>query len=145
MYENNRTKNKQEDWVLKENTHEALISHETFECVLEIRKKKKQKVDDYMHRSQDCPLEENIFDEVLFCGVCGRKMTRDSSIDCHKNGEKIRRYAYFCLNGVQNKVDVCPEKNRITQTQLSDILLSLFRMEFATFLHKRKKYRGIQL
>jgi len=41
---------------------------------------------------------------------------------------------------MQNKVDVCPEKNRITQTQLSDILLSLFRMEFATFLHKRKKY-----
>ena len=136
----NRVKNKREDWVIRENTHQALIKHNIFNRVLEIQEKKKQKADTYIRKSQDCPLDEKIFDNILFCGVCGKKLTRDSTIVCDKNGKKTRRYAYFCLNSVQNKIDVCVEKNRITQGELSDILLSLFRMEFAIFLNKPNKY-----
>jgi hypothetical protein len=67
-------------------------------------------------------------------------MTRSSYVKEYADGDKARLDGYFCLNGGQTKVTVCPDSNRISKTELVDILLTLIRKEFAVFLDKPKKY-----
>lgn len=56
------------------------------------------------------------------------------------NIEKERLDGYFCLNGGQTKVTVCPDSNRISKNELLDILLPLIRMEFALYLNNPGSY-----
>ena len=67
-------------------------------------------------------------------------MTRNSYVKQYADGEKIRLDGYFCLNGGQTKVTICPESNRISKNELLDILLPLIRIEFKVFLRKPKRY-----
>lgn len=136
----NRIHKPEEEWVITKNTHEPLIQDDLYKKVEYIREKIRNRYASHNHPSQGCPLEENVFDSVLYCGVCGRKMTRDSQVKQYADGEKIRREGYFCLNAGQTKVTICPESNRILKTELADMLLPLIRMEFAVFLDKPKKY-----
>lgn len=75
----------------------------------------------HKHPTKDYPIEENIFDNVLYCGVCGRKMTRNSYVAQYADGERARLDGYFCLNGGQTKAVACPESNRISKNELLDI------------------------
>lgn len=100
----------------------------------------KERKASYNHPTKGYPLGENIFDGVLYCGVCGRKMTRSSYVKHYADGEKARLDGYFCLNSGQTKIKVCPDSNRISKNELVDILLPLIRMEFAVFLNKPNHY-----
>ncbi len=55
-----------EQWVVFENTHEAIIDRDTFEIVQRIRDGRKKRV----NKSE----EENIFAGLLFCADCGQKL-----------------------------------------------------------------------
>lgn len=121
----------------------ALITRNNMELyrkAKEIQEKIAQKTASHKNHTKGYPIEENIFDSVLYCGVCGRKMTRTSYVKEYADGGKARLDGYFCLNGGQTKVTVCPESNRISKAELVDILRPLIRMEFAVFLDKPKKY-----
>lgn len=138
--EKNRVYKPMDEWVLAKNTHVPLIEEELYKRAVETRQKIKAKTAAHKHPAKDYPMEENIFDRVLYCGVCGRKMTRDSKVKQYAGGEKVRFDGYFCLNGGQTKVTICPESNRISKNELLDILIPLIRMEFAMFLDKPKHY-----
>lgn len=138
--EDNRIYKPKEEWVVIKEAHEPLIDMELYLKSVEIRKKMAEKMAAYKHPSKGYPLEEDIFDGVLYCGVCGKKMTRNSTFKQYASGEKARLDGYFCLNSGQKKVETCPDMNRISKTELVDILLPLIRMEFALYLGKGKKY-----
>lgn len=141
--EKNRIHKAEEEWVIRENAHEPVIDVEIFEKAAKIRKKIQERTKSQEHRTEGCPIGENIFDNVLYCGVCGRKMTRDSYVKTYADGRKARLDGYFCLNGGQTKVENCPVSNRISKAELVDILLPLLRMEFSVYLGKMKKYTEI--
>ena len=111
--EKNRIHKSEDDWVVTEGAHEALIGEELYKRAARIREKISARTAAYKHPTKGYPIEENIFDNVLYCGVCGRKMTRSSYVKQYADGEKARLDGYFCLNGGQTKVTVCPETNRI--------------------------------
>lgn len=138
--ERNRIHKSEEEWVVTKDAHEPLIDMEIYKKASEIQAKIKQRTASHKHPTKGYPIGENIFDSVLYCGVCGRKMTRHSHVKKYADGDKARLDGYFCLNGGQTKVTVCPESNRISKTELVDILLPLIRKEFAVFLDKPKKY-----
>lgn len=138
--EKNRIHKSEEEWVVTKDAHEPLVDVELHQKVIKIRQKIAQKTASQNHPTKGYPIEENIFDSVLYCGVCGRKMTRSSYVKEYADGDKARLDGYFCLNGGQTKVTVCPDSNRISKTELVDILLPLIRKEFAVFLDKPKKY-----
>ncbi len=138
--EKGRIHKSEDEWVISKDTHKPLIDMELFEKAVEIREKISQKSISYKHPTKGYPLEENIFDNILFCGVCGKKMTRNSYVKHYVNGKATRLEGYFCLNGERSKVTVCSDSNRISKTELLDILLPLIRFEFAVILHKPKKY-----
>lgn len=138
--EKNRIHNQADDWVVTKEAHEPLVDRELYQKAVAAREKILKRTASKKHPTKGYPIEENIFDSVLYCGVCGRKMTRSSHIKQYADGEKARLDGYFCLNSKQTKVIVCPDSNRISKNELVDILLPLIRMEFAVFLDKPKHY-----
>lgn len=138
--EKNRIHKQEDDWVVTEGAHEPLIEENLYKSAAEVCEKIKARTAAHKHSAKGYPIEENIFDSVLYCGVCGRKMTRSSYVKQYADGEKARLDGYFCLNGGQTKVTVCPESNRISKNELLDILLPLIRIEFEVFLSKPKRY-----
>lgn len=139
--ENNRIHKPEDDWVVKEEAHEPLITPEIGKGAA--RSKEKTAGADQkamLIQRKDCPIGENIFDKVLYCGVCGRKMTRHSYVKHYADGSRMRIDGYFCLTAGQTKTDSCPSSNRIPQNVLTDILFSLLEKEFDTSLKKKRIY-----
>lgn len=141
--EKNRIHKAEEEWVVKENTHEPVIDTALFAEAAEVRERLHERTGTHAHPTEGCPIGENIFDNVLYCGVCGRKMTRNSYVKTYADGRKARLDGYFCLNGGQTKVEGCPASNRISKAELVDILMPLLKMEFSVYLGKMKKYTEI--
>ncbi|MDE6054017.1 MAG: recombinase family protein [Lachnospiraceae bacterium] len=138
--EKNRIHKPEDDWVVTEGAHEPLVGEGLYRSAAEVRQRIKARTATHRHPTKGYPIGENIFDNVLYCGVCGRKMTRNSYVKQYADGEKARLDGYFCLNGGQTKVTVCPESNRISKNELLDILLPLIRIEFNVFLNKPERY-----
>ena len=141
--EKNRILKAEEEWVVKENTHEPVIDAAVFAEAAEVRERLHERTKSHAHPTEGCPIGENIFDSVLYCGVCGRKMTRHSYVKTYADSRKARLDGYFCLNGGQTKVENCPASNRISKAELVDILLPLLRMEFSVYLGKPKQYTEV--
>jgi len=141
--EKNRIHKAKSEWVIRENTHEPVIDATLYAEAAKVIKRIHKRTQAYNHRTDGYPIGENIFDSVLYCGVCGRKMTRHSYVKTYADSRKARLDGYFCLNGGQTKVESCPASNRISKAELVDILLPLLRMEFSVYLGKPQKYTEI--
>ncbi len=138
--ESSRIHKPEEEWVVRENAHEALVSTELYQKAQETRKKINEVSASHKHPTEGNPIGENIFDHVLYCGVCGRKMTRYSHAKTYADGHKGRQEGYFCLNAGQTKTAGCPEPNHISKQELTDILMSLLRTEFSIYLDRPKRF-----
>ena len=138
--EENRICKPEEEWIKREHTHEPLIDLKLYEQARNICRKIQERTNSHGHPTQGCPIEENIFDKVLYCGVCGRKMTRNSHVQEYVDGRRERREGYFCLNSIGAKREHGAVTNRISQTELTDILSVLFQTETAICLKKQKDY-----
>lgn len=138
--EENRIHKPEKEWVKKENAHEALIDIHLYEKAAEVRHRIQERILEQQHPTKGSPIGENIFDSVLHCGVCGRKMTRNSYVKQYADGRRERKEGYFCLDSIGTKTEHCPNPNRISRTELMDVLYVLFQTEFATQLKKRKDY-----
>ena len=141
--EKNRIHKAEEEWVVKENAHEPVIDAAVFAEAAKVRERLQERMKSHAHPTEGCPIGENIFDSVLYCGVCGRKMTRHSYVKTYADRSKTRLDGYFCINGGQTKVESCPASNRISKAELVDILLPLLKTEFSVYLGKPKKYMEI--
>ena len=138
--ESSRIHKPEEEWVVKENAHEARVSTELYRKAQETKKKIEEASASRKHPAEGVPIGENIFEHVLYCGVCGRKMTRHSHVKTYADGHKGRLEGYFCLNAGQTKIAGCPEPNHISKKELTDILMPLLRTEFAVYLDKPKRF-----
>ncbi len=138
--EKNRVKKPEEEWCVKIGMHEPIVEKQIYEKAKNIREQIIRETLSKKNHTSGYPIEENIFDSVLFCGVCGKKMTRSSYVKQYADGTKARMDGYFCTNGKRTKVTSCPDSNRISKAELVDILLPLIRTEYAVFLKKPKYY-----
>lgn len=111
-----RIENKKEDWLIFENTHEAIISQHDFDLVQELRKNKR--------KVQKCG-EINPFSGMAYCSDCGSKMylCRSRSLTDDQEHLKCAKYAkdkddctaHFIRTCVLKKI-VLNEVNRLLQT-----------------------------
>lgn len=106
-------KNK-ESWIIKENTHDAIISKEQYDRVQEIKKEKYKKTDikyDYLLR------------ELVYCGHC--KLRYQYKI--YKSADK-KRYLYdsagFKCGTVYRRPDKCKNSAFINEKHLNDIVIA---------------------
>lgn len=125
------------DWSVKEHTHEAIISEELFFKAAG----KFEKSSVYCNKkgfSKTVPLEEDIFDGVLFCGDCGSKMKRVSAVKEFSSKDKIRTYSYHCPKSDRIDKFKCVGKN-ITLYSLTDIVKEAIRQEFSLSVMRPKE------
>ncbi len=90
-----------ENGAVKENTHEAIVSREQFCRIVRRFEERAEKAKGRAFCEK--PEEKDVFDGVLFCGCCGRKLGRRGFVKRSESGDKIRSYHYFCRNS--NKID----------------------------------------
>ena len=80
-----------EDWIIVKNTHQALITQEQFDTASEMARISSQRHSEQIAVHADIPYIENPLRKKIYCGQCGRLLTRRSRV---RNG--IRDYCYFC-------------------------------------------------
>ena len=87
-----RVDNPKEDWLIFDNTHEAIITQQEFDLVQELRR----------HKHRPTKIEEiNPFSGVYYCADCGKKMylCRAKSLSADQENLKCGTYAkdkYSC-------------------------------------------------
>lgn len=89
----------EEEWVITENAHEPLVTQEQFEIAARLAGQSLEKYRKQMSLHADVPHMENPLRGKIYCGQCGRRMSRRSRV---KGG--IRRYYYFC-DSRRTKID----------------------------------------
>lgn len=96
-----------DEWVVFENTHEAIIDQDTFDTV--------QKLCDGIKRRLSIAEEMSVFSGLLYCADCGAKMY----LNRHRSNEKD---AFNCANYKHKKVRSCTS-HYITLKAVEDIVL----------------------
>lgn len=106
-------KNKKRDtWIIKENTHEAIIKKEKYDIVQEIKQEKKGRVG-IKH--------EYLLRDLLYCGYCKRRM----QYKVYRSADKQR----FLYDGVAFNCSLlykkkCKNKTYIREKNLNEIIKS---------------------
>ncbi|MCM1162255.1 MAG: recombinase family protein [Roseburia sp.] len=111
-----------EKWIKVENTHEAIISEDTFQIVQNL-----MKADGRISPTTD---KESFFMGILFCGDCGEQMIR--RINRYKD---TKRYYYIC--STKNRSEGCT-RHSIEEEKLKSIVAEAVK-SFATFFLEEKK------
>lgn len=116
------------DWSVKEHTHEAIVSEDTFFAAAE----KFEESSRYCSRDgflKASPVEEDIFAGILYCGDCGAKMKRVSAVKEFSSKDRVRTYSYKCPNSGRIDSLKCAGKS-ITLNILTSIVKEVIRQEF---------------
>ncbi|MFP3155002.1 recombinase family protein [Lachnospiraceae bacterium ZAX-1] len=140
--EENRVRLPQGEWVVKEHAHEPTVSEEVFTKAAETIKGIEIKMKSQKRPPTDrhVPLAENVFDDVLYCGLCGRKMTRINREKTYVSGEMARIERYTCLNAHGTKKEKKCESNNISKQELLGIFHAALKAEFFTCLKRPKAW-----
>ena len=92
-------KNKEEDWIVVENTHEPIIDKERFFKIQELRKNRKY---NWNKRVED----NSIFKDLVICSNCKEPMDLIVTNKKEISEIKIKKYAIRCNNcNIDNKND----------------------------------------
>lgn len=107
---------KREDWVIVENTHEALVDAETFQAVQAVKTEKKTHPD---------PAHENLLLGLIFCADCGYALYRN------KSTSRLGRvnHSYVCRTHMQEPTRC--SKKYINEKELFPILLTAIQKQIA--------------
>ena len=117
-----------EEWIRLDNTHEPLISKETWEMVQLINRQAKE-----IYSPKKKP-EKGLFSGKLVCADCGAKLTADSKVRHTKSGEERRTVFYSCGNFVRYGHSVCSchtiDENRLKALVTAEIQGQAARLQF---------------
>ena len=89
-YRDKRVKNDPEDWLIFENTHEAIIDPETWQLAQQVKR---------TVRRTDTTGVANPFTGLVFCADCGAKMYNHRGIRKKADGKELKQ----CLNLLQHR------------------------------------------
>lgn len=106
--------------------HEPLVSEEIF-CRVQERLKENRKIQKHRVLRQD--LTEDLFREILYCGVCGYKFSRMVTKREDSSNKKRTFVSYGCPNRKRIDEEKC-ENESVTMLQLQKVLLHLLKKEF---------------
>lgn len=126
-----------EDYGVKENTHEAIVSNEVFFQAVE-RVGNQARYGNKDGFAKIVPLDPDIFKGLLFCGECGKPLSRVSNIKEFSSGDKIRLYAYRCLESRRIDQFAC-EKKYVTFHSLMEVIRQSLKKEIALSGLKAKR------
>lgn len=116
------------EWIRVENTHEAIISEDTFQIVQNLLQSD--------GRALGKSKEVNPFTGILFCGDCKEQMIR--RVNRYKDTKKVY---YIC--STKNRGDGCT-RHSIEEQQLSDIVKKTIAVYANTFMNQSRLFESIK-
>lgn len=119
---------------VRENNHEPIISEEVFQEVARRFEARSQKFSS--GSSRNLPMEEDIYKDLIFCGLCGRKFTRECGLT-NRSGGKVRNYQYRCVNKETIDDRKC-DNDRISLIILNRLVEEALEREFSLSTLKQK-------
>lgn len=138
-----------DEWIVKENTHEALVEKSLFERVRGIKeinqgslpyhslkntiKDGKENIGLKIQRDQN---REGKYDGLIFCSVCGRKLLKKYGSRGLKFCDEVC-YCYYCKGGDRLKLE--KSHVRIYETDLDKILVDTLKILFSSFYQEDKR------
>lgn len=116
-----------EDWIVVENTHEALVSKEDY-------LKASKRVNDELNvqiatagkkpkRERKNAIYENVFSDVVYCGDCGKRL---GAMYYQGRIQDTRRYRYYCRSAYVKDHRQCVYKS-IAEDKLIEIFQCVIR------------------
>lgn len=116
-----------DDFDVHLNTHEAIISEDDYFKVAQLFEKT-SKFCNKKGFQKKYPVADDIYDGIIFCGDCNKKMARISTIKILSSGDRVRWYAYRCTNS--DKLEIkCPAKG-IAKNKLDELVMAALGNEF---------------
>lgn len=107
LYENEaRHFTDEEDWIVVENIHEAIVDKELFDRGRAVMGQKVEDSAFSSERGKNLPIKDDIFAGILFCGNCKRRLPQLSRI-LEKDGRLERQYFYSCRYNYDFGGDMC--------------------------------------
>ena len=119
---------------VREGNHEPIISEEVFQEVARRFEARSQKFSS--GSSRNLPLDEDIYKDLLYCGLCGDKFTRECGL-ANRSGGKVRNYHYRCVNKEAIDDRKC-DNNRISLIMLNRLVEEALEKEFSLSSLKQK-------
>lgn len=114
------------EWIIVPNTHEPIISKEQFRKMQSLLEKKAEEQKAWIKKYEDLEGLPNLLKGLVFCGDCGRAMTRHkSNVGSHGNGVY---YVYFCTTHEKVAPDICTRKS-IRETTILSVLNEAIRTQ----------------
>ena len=127
-YRTKKTKKvKKSEWILKENTHEAIISKEKFDKANEIREGKSHKAK---------KTYEYLLKGLVHCGHCGARMQYKSRARTMNHGKRLEKYDYtwyYKCRMIYRFPDICDRGHTIKEETLNEIVLSAVKKRLNNF------------
>ncbi len=119
---------------VRENNHDPIISEEVFQEVARQFEARSQKFSS--GSSRNLPMEEDIYKDLIFCGLCGSKFTRECGLT-NRSGGKVRNYQYRCVNKETIDDRKC-DNDRISLIILNRLVEEALEREFSLSTLKQK-------
>ena len=136
------------EWIVKENTHEAIISRGVFDEVKKIKEENlgslpyyslkniiKNGKDNIGVKIQRDHNKEGKYDGIINCGVCGRNLKKQYGPRGLKVNDEVC-YCYYCKGMDRLKIE--KSHVRIYETDLDRILLDTLKRLFSNFYQDDK-------
>ena len=140
-----------DEWIITENTHEALIEKDIFENIRKLKAKNKGTLPYSSLKNIIKDGKENIgvkiqrdytkegkYDGIIKCGVCGRNLKKQYGPRGLKVNDEIC-YCYYCKGG--DKLNLEKSHVRIYETDLDRILVDTLKRLFLSFHQEDKGLR----
>ncbi len=124
---------------LRENSHQAIVDQEQFSRVAGRFAQRAGKT-----RERAFCEEKDIFDGVLFCGCCGRKLGRRSLVKRSYSGQELGGCRYFCNNSSRIDDFSC-RTGTLSKDELTEIVITALRQEAALNDIRAEKLAGQNL
>lgn len=113
------------EWIIVENTHEAIISQELFDKaqvrLALLKNKHSQKT--------STPYTENLFKGKIYCGHCGRALNRHK--DCRSG-----KYHFCCLTNQRYKRGGC-ENGIIYENELLQVIMASLKAQASVLIENK--------
>ena len=119
---------------VRENNHEPIISEEVFQEVARQFEARSQKFSS--GSSRNLPMEEDIYKDLIYCGLCGSRFTRECGLT-NRSGGKVRNYQYRCVNKETIDDRKC-DNDRISLIILNRLVEEALEKEFSLTSMKQK-------
>lgn len=140
-----------DEWIVKKNTHEALVEKDLFERVRRIKEKNqgslpyhslknaikdgKENAGSNIQRDQN---KEGKYDGIIVCGVCSRDLQKQYRARGLKVNDEVC-YCYYCKG--TDRLNLEKSHVRIYETDLDRILVDTLKGLFSSFYQEDKGLR----